>query len=200
MSKAPSSRVTVFATGALVLSAALAIAAAMPRLTRRAGRADPARLQTEASISEGRVRSGTELIALFIASSTCGASNHPTLPADLRRIRAALASNAAAGRKRFAFVGVALDENPRVGIQFLERFGPFDEILSGGSWVGTGAIDFMIRGIPGPLALPQLLVLERTVKVDASSINVSADRIVARVLGFDEMALFLHEADSSSHE
>ena len=100
------------------------------------------------------------------------------------RIRSSLAQQAKAEGKRFVYVGVAVDEEPRVGLEFLKRFGPFDEVMSGGSWLGTGSVDFMVRGSPGPLALPQLLVLERDVHTAHDAIAISQDRIVRRALGF----------------
>ena len=187
MNNATLSRLTLFARTALVLSSGLFIVAAVPTIARKF-RDDPdATTQPQRRIIKGRVGSGTELIAFFIASSTCGASQHPTLPQALRQIRDSLTVTAKGQGKRFIFAGVALDETPAKGLDFLQPFGPFDEVIAGGSWLGTGAVDFLIRSIPGPLAMPQLLIIERDVVVEKSTITVGPDRIVTRVLGFAEI-------------
>ena len=188
MNSGPLNRLTLFARTALVLSSALFVIAAVPTIARKfRGDADGSTPPAQRRIVKGRVDSGTELIAFFIASSTCGASQHPTLPLALRQIRDSLTVTAKSEGKRFIFAGVALDETPAKGLEFLKPFGPFDEVIAGGSWLGTGAVDFLIRSMPGPLAMPQLLILERDVVAEKSTITVGPDRIVTRVLGFAEI-------------
>ena len=187
MKTQPSSQVALFAKVALGLSTLLLIVAAVPSLTRKARLADDAaRLSAQPAV-KGRVGSGTEVIAFFIASSTCGASTAPNLPSALSKIRASLAIKAQREGKRFIYAGVALDEKPSAGLELLKQFGPFDEVMSGGSWLGMGSVDLMVRGMPGPLALPQLLIIERDVKAERTTITVSADRVIARRIGFDEI-------------
>lgn len=78
-----------------------------------------------------RPQAGTELLAIFVASSTCGAAQYPGLKDALHRIRMRLSAEAEREQKRLVSVGVALDHDPWLGIAFLEDFGPFDEVLSG---------------------------------------------------------------------
>lgn len=181
------SSLTMFAVLALGVSVVLLFVAVVPQRARQSAAWSVRDLPSSTKRTKGRVADATELVAVFIASSTCGASAHPTLPEALGKIRASLGARATAAGKRFIFIGVALDEQPSVGLAFLEPFGPFDEVMAGGSWVGTGAVDFLIRGNPGPLALPQLLILERDIKAEASAISISEDRVLARKLGFDEI-------------
>ena len=118
------------------------------------------------SVAPGlRVRApeGAQLVMVFLGSSTCGASQYPGLDRAVQDLRRTLSVSAARQQRRFVSVGVALDQDPRQGMGFLKRFGPFDEVLSGGGWLNTGALVFIVREFPAPRALPQLVVIERDV-------------------------------------
>jgi hypothetical protein len=188
--------VALFAKGSLGLSLVLFLVAAVPVVARRARTTIDARSPEPRATTSGRIAKGTEVIAFFIASSGCGASQHPKLPSALARIRTNLGAQAHGEGKRFVYAGVAVDENPQTGLNFLKPFGPFDEVMSGGGWVGSGSIEFMVRGLPGALALPQLLVIERDVSPENGQIVVSSDRIVRRVLGFVEIFRLAGLSDS----
>lgn len=146
-------------------------------------------------ISPGRVQSGTEVIAVFLVSTTCGASRFPTLASSLARVRERLAARAVAAHRKFYTIGVSLDEQPAVGLAFLASFGEFDEVMAGGSWAGMGAVDFMLRGLPGPLSMPQLILLERDLKVESAGITASSDRVIMRKVGATEIIQLSSAAD-----
>jgi hypothetical protein len=131
----------------------------------------------------GRVRSGKELLAVFIASSTCGASQLVGLPQAIHHIRRSLPVLAGRDGRRAVLVGVALDHTAKEGLKFLSRFGEFDEIMVGGSWLNSGAVQFLIRDQPGPLAMPQLVLVERDITTGNQSLQVGTDRVVARHVG-----------------
>lgn len=126
---------------------------------------------------------GKHIVAIFVGSSTCGASEFPGLRRALNDIRHTLEARAARGAARFVSVGVSLDGDPWRGTRFLEEFGPFDEILAGGSWLNTGAITFMLRDWPSPRAIPQLVLVERTVTGTELSVLSVTDRVVGRKVG-----------------
>lgn len=141
------------------------------------------------------LHSGTEVLAVLIVSSTCEASHDARLPEALTRIRARLASQAAREGKRFYLIGVAIDHQPSDGISFLTRFGSFDEVVAGRGWFGTGSIDYIVRGLPGPRATPQLLVLERDIVVGLFK-KASSDREVTRQIGVNEIVAFAEALDA----
>ena len=172
---------------ALLASAVLLTVAATPHVVRRF-RSDPVADGTAIGpLGKPRVDSGTEVIMYFIASSTCGASRHPKLREALHRFRNQLVDSVRAEGKRVVYVGVGVDENPIASIDFLRHYGPFDEIIAGGSWLGTGAVDLMVRALPGPLVLPQVLVVERDIVTAKSGITVGPDRVKTRKLGGNEI-------------
>lgn len=139
-----------------------------------------------------RPQAGTEMLAVFVASSTCGASEYPGLREALNEIRDLLAADAVRDGKQFISVGVALDQDPWLGIDFLKRFGPFDEILSGGSWVNTGALAFIVRDFPTRRTIPQLILIERDIEIEGISISFSTvtDRLVGRKIGAGAIVSF----------
>ncbi len=133
---------------------------------------------------------GTQLLAIFAASSTCGASRYPSLPEELRAIRKVLAADAQRNNRIFVSVGLSVDQDPWVGAEFMKQFGPFDEILSGRGWLNTGAIAFIVRDMPAQRAIPQLILVERDVQVDDLSISEVHDRLVGRKIGSDQIVSY----------
>jgi hypothetical protein len=49
-------------------------------------------------------------------------------------------------------------------LQHLAKFGPFDEVVVGRNWSNSAGVKFMSQEYPGPVATPQVLVIERTVQ------------------------------------
>ena len=129
------------------------------------------------------LRPEAHILAIFVASSTCGASEFPGLHGALKDIRHTLGARARQDAMRFVSVGVSLDDDPWRGTQFLKAFGPFDEILAGGSWLNTGAVTFMPRDWPSPRTIPQLVLVERAVTGTALSVLSVTDRVVGRKVG-----------------
>lgn len=123
------------------------------------------------------------VLAIFVASSTCGASEFPGLHEALRDIRHTLGARARDDATRFVSVGVSLDDDPWRGTEFLKTFGPFDEVLAGGSWLNTGAVTFMLRDWPSPRTIPQLVLVERAVSGTEVSLLSVTDRVVGRKIG-----------------
>jgi hypothetical protein len=153
----------------------------------RIDKAKPVSVQT----SE-RVRTGTEVVAVFLTSAACPASRAEQLPAAVREIGDRLRQQAQSEGKTFAMVGVAADHSPDTGIEFLARFGGFDEILAGGSWLNTGSISYLIR--PGEeLTTPQLLVFERDIQAGKVTLTVGAERFLLRKVGVDRILEYQSE-------
>jgi hypothetical protein len=139
--------------------------------------------QTEDGLE--RVSSGVELVAILFASSTCPASNDPELPLALSVIRKSLRRSLSDSGRALIWAAASLDLSPRSGLAFLKRFGDFDEVSAGGSWLNSDALHLIVRDLPGPLQTPQLVLLERRVRAGRSSLTVATDRIVARYVGAD---------------
>ena len=138
-----------------------------------------------------RPRPGTEVLAVFLASSTCGALEYPGLVEAMDRIRRTLRAAASREGKTFVAVGVSLDQDPWHGAEFLKKLGQFDEILSGGSWLNTGSIAFILRDFPGRRSIPQLVLVERDVTMSGNNgVESVNDRFVTRKIGAEAIVNF----------
>lgn len=143
------------------------------------------------------LRSGTEIVAIFIGSSTCGASNYPGLASAVATIRSGLRMAAVRRGAQFSMIGAALDWSVSEGLKFLESFGPFDEVTVGRNWINGAATSYMLREFPGQMSLPQLVVVERTIGVGQTAIQVGEDRFIMRRVGFDALFELARKYDST---
>ena len=101
---------------------------------------------------------GTELVTVYLGSSTCGYSNDERLPDILEKVKLALRQRAAQQGRMFSAVGVAVDRRVATGRQRLEKFGFFNEVMTGQSWLGAGARMYYSKLLPGAPSTPQALV------------------------------------------
>jgi hypothetical protein len=148
---------------------------------------EPVRSSSEVAIPRAarRLRTGHEIVVVFVGSSTCGASRNSALQAAVQRVRDSLASQAASASKTFAYIGVSLDWSVQDGLSFLKEFGPFDEITVGGNWLNMASLFYILRDIPGPPRLPQILVLEREIHAGPDGVRIGNDTLLERKVGVD---------------
>jgi hypothetical protein len=69
------------------------------------------------------------------------------------------------------------------GLDYLKKFGSFDELSVGHNWLNTLSVAFIWRDLPASAVIPQVLVIERPIKVSESNLSVGPDRLVARAIG-----------------
>lgn len=150
--------------------------------------------------ARGFLQDGTELVAVLVATSTCGFSAAPEAPSAVAEATAALQKRAEQEDKHFVYIGVGLDHNPVEAVRFLKRFGPFNEVLAGRGWLNTGSIAFMIRDLPGPVITPQLIVFERDIVAGNTAISITPDRIVGRYVGLAAIRQKARDVMLSSEE
>jgi len=124
-----------------------------------------------------------ELASVFIADSTCGACRNPDLPAILERLKILLESRAREHGFSFAATGIAVDLDAAPGIEFLQKFGQFNEVISGNGYLGVGCRRYL-QDIPGQAATPQVLVVSRNVIRRAQTgATVDDERAILRKVG-----------------
>jgi hypothetical protein len=128
------------------------------------------------------ISSGTELVLVFMASSTCAGVKNPALPAAVNAIEKSLRMQAAGEGKRLVTIGVSLDWQIDAGMELLNRFGTFDEVSIGRGWLNLAAIRYIWRDIPGAASVPQVVLLEREV-ASGETIVVQSERIRFRKVG-----------------
>ena len=135
----------------------------------------------------GRLPDGEELTLVYIGSSSCVWSNADELPGMIESLKHDLEAQAAARGIDFAAIGVAVDQVAADGLEHLDGFGAFDEVVAGRSWANTGVATYVYGDIPGKAATPQVIVLERTLDRDDAGMRYVTDRVLTRASGLLEI-------------
>lgn len=139
---------------------------------------------------------GVELVLIFISSSTCTGNREERLGDVVMQMKRQLGDRAEREGKTFYAVGAAVEWSVEQGIDYLLRgiapgysdknFGMWDEVWVGRDWLNNAGIQYMWRG-DGLSVIPQLVVVERTVEMGERGIQVGHDKIVARVVGSQQI-------------
>lgn len=148
-------------------------------------------LQKHGYVPEARRDSGEELLFIVIGSSGCRWSNEPELVQLVRRARDAVRKEAEVRGAGFATWGVAQDNVTQLGIEHLERFGPFDELSVGRGWRNSGLLKYVYGAFPGPAATPQVLVVTRDLIGDGGQWEIANESVLLRLMGLAEVRSWL---------
>ena len=138
-------------------------------------------------VAHARITPGKERVFVFIGASFCGACRDPGLPPVVERAKLLAQRQAAAGHQTFRAIGVSIDWNQPRGLEMLRRFGEFDQITAGGNWLNEEAVKYLWRDVPGRPVVPQVILLERTVRADAGGITVGSEVLRERLVGAIEI-------------
>lgn len=136
--------------------------------------------------------SGPELALVYIGSSTCTASNAEFLPRTIEKLKLIIKKRAKKHGRSFSAVGIAVDWEVENGIEYLHKFGRFDEIMTGQKWSNIGALKYMWEDIPGKGGTPQVLVVDHVLQVpkgqgDVLQYSISNEELIIRKVGTKEI-------------
>jgi len=194
----------VIPTSAMVLAPLLALVGVVAyRLNTEQGREFLAREiidsrlpSAPAAAADSRLRPGVEhqTLAFLVISSHCAAARSPQLVPTLAATRARLSREARAHGRTLRFIAVSVDDDLGSGLRFLARLGDFHEVSVGGNWLNTQVASLVWRDPRAEPAVPQWVVVERDVTIAPRRIVVGAERVVARIVGMDEMQRFTGQA------
>lgn len=129
-----------------------------------------------------RLSEGPELVAIYIGSSDCAACHWPQVENAVRAMKPLLAAQAKHRGMALSVIGVAQDWDLKRGAAFLEPLGAFDQVVIGGNWTNIAVEQFILRDSLAELAMPQIVVLERTVQL-GKRVTVSEPQVVRRIIG-----------------
>ena len=87
----------------------------------------------------------------------------------------------------FAAMGISQDAWPEQGIEYLKKFGKFDEISVGRGWRNAGILKYIYGDFPGRAATPQVLVLDRALVHEGGQWTLESERVLIRKIGIAEM-------------
>ncbi len=137
---------------------------------------------------------GAELALIFIGSSGCVASNNSALPEMVETIKLMLETKAVKRGRAFTTVGIAKDWVANAGTNHLAKFGMFDEIMAGRSWINKGVMEYIWTDFPGVPSTPQVVVVDQFVVVPSNSgerFQILGQEVIARKVGLVEIKEWL---------
>ena len=143
-----------------------------------------------------------ELIVVYIATSNCVGNLYPRLDSAIHQMKIVLSKRAEASGIGFGAIGVAAQWSVEDGLAYLlegesnagkKDFGAWDEVHAGRNWINASAINYIWREIQGRPAVPQVVVLERTI-LTGSRIEVGPDQFLARYVGSEEIVAWVDNA------
>lgn len=127
-----------------------------------------------------------QIVAMYVGSQTCGPCRLPEFKAAIRRMNIQLSCLAAQQGSSFSAVGVALDWDTDSAVTFLASAGPFDEIDAGANWANAVSLKHLMSP-DGTAAIPQVVVLGRTLDPDAIGVLLESERELAKFVGSDQI-------------
>lgn len=129
---------------------------------------------------------GREVVAVYVGATSCGPCQLPAVKSAVRAMKPLLAAQARQHGAAFSVIGVAQDWDLNQGTTFLSPLGAFDQMVLGGNWTNIAVEQFMLRDSLAEMAMPQVVVFERTVQL-GRRITVSEPRVLKRITGGDQI-------------
>lgn len=139
--------------------------------------------------------SGKQIVAVLMVSPDCPRSEAEEWRVSWRGLTSRLEARAEPMHK----VAVSVDIDPKRASRFLNIFGEFDEYTVGGGWNSSGVLWFADRELAGPLVVPQVVLISRTM-FDESTGAVGGDSLIARLLTPDDVKRWTERETMRQHQ
>src|SRR3990172_2353629 len=139
--------------------------------------------QAEAYSPKFTLPRGAQVVVVYVGSTGCGASRDAELKAAIRRMKPLIARQIDSLNVALSISGVAVDWVPDSGIVYLKSLGAWDEMIVGNNWVNTGVEHFVWRDSEVRPGVPQVVIYEREVRPEQTTITFGAFRRTARMIG-----------------
>lgn len=135
------------------------------------------------------LQGGEEIAFIFIGASSCAAANGDRITTIVRSAKKAIDMYADSVGLSYRTIGVSRDWSAQEGAKYLDKFGKFHEISSGGNWLNIGVIKYVYDELSGKGATPQLLLVQRQVKGrEAPTYSIENERLLLRKVGMREIS------------
>ena len=136
-----------------------------------------------------------EIVVVFASASWCVANEEDGFREAVSSVLASVRDRKVASEESIILHGLALDWLPRDGFQYLEDYGPFDEISAGRNWYNTTVAE-VIWSTPGIRpTVPQILVLERRVRRTEQGFDIIRTEVAWQAAGVGEIKEAADEID-----
>ncbi len=138
---------------------------------------------------------GTELVAVYLTSSTCFGCRDPQMPATLDSIKVQLQRQAQALGAHFRAVFVSMDWEPDSGLALAHLDGPWDELIVGRNWLNAGAERYIWGDTLTTPAMPQMLVFSQSIRMDGR-VTFGERTVLRRVLGLAALQAWVRQGSA----
>jgi hypothetical protein len=126
----------------------------------------------------------TELVVAYFGAMNCGPCRMPGMKEAVAEAQRTFAARAKMAGHRFATMGVAVDRDVQRGIEYLDAFGKFDEVVAGKDFENIATLELMLSDDSDiPIGIPQLIVYERTITYDKNRFRADKPTIIVRAPG-----------------
>jgi len=126
---------------------------------------------------------GEQVLLVFVGSSACRFSSVPELPDAVEDAKMKVAAEAKRRGTGYKTIGVSIDSDFRRGVDYLKRFGYFDEVTAGNGHYNSAFVKYVYEDLPGDAATPQILVIQRNVTEKDGDVSVTSERLLRRLRG-----------------
>jgi hypothetical protein len=131
-----------------------------------------------------KMPNGKEIVAIYVGAHSCGPCHSPAVKEAVKQMKSLLATQARQANAAFSVVGVANDWDQKLATAVLADVGPFDQVAIGGNWTNLAIERFVWSDSAGNPAMPQVLVIERTVTA-GRRVTFTEPRVLRRLVGAD---------------
>ena len=123
-----------------------------------------------------------EVAMVFIGSPQCEFSTSAEVRTAVRALKREVVRTAREAEAEVRLVGVSVNSDPTEGVEFLSRFGQFDEITAGGFFANSAAQRYIYGDMPGVAATPQIVLIDRRADSDGP-LGTFGEVVLARLSG-----------------
>lgn len=123
----------------------------------------------------------------MVVAPDCGPCSDPRLPPAWSRIVEKVRTDPIRRGAQITLTGISVSSTVESGLNFLERFGSFHEVISGRGWDNLGVMKFASGDMAGPHSVPQVVIYEREILENphSSSVIFRDERVLQRHIGSD---------------
>lgn len=149
--------------------------------------ASTAQAQAAGYVPSTVLPNGRQIVAVYIGAQSCSACHFAPVKEAIESMKTLVAAQARQSGASFAAIGVANDWDVKEAADFIATNGQFDQLVLGGNFTNLAIEQFVWRDPNGIATMPQILIIERTVKTGAQKIEISELKILRRLNGSEEI-------------
>ena len=174
---------------ASVLALIVSVAGVTPLLAQSPPRPSFIRADTTAYVPRYELPNGRQLVVVYVGGSeTVGL---PQFSAAVRDMKPLLARQAAQRGLPLSIIGVSLDWEVEKSYARLQSMGAWDEVVLGNNWINVGAQHYLWRRPDGKPNTPQVLVFERTITRQETTIRFGEERRLTGFVGWSDIVAWV---------